>query len=339
MEMLGAGKRSAKGSFVLEPGQPRAQLPLLFKASKTAPEILLNLTLDADTPLIAGSFDNGAQNGDLRGFRLASLGGSPPTVRKLNTVLDAGIQNGVDLPAGFGWAKGSVNKSGAVNLKGQLGDAQALALTTKLGATGQALIWKQPYLNKVASYIGGVIPMPDVGQPVALPPALESGAWWFKAADAREKAYENGFAGPVAVAATSAPFAPVKTSPELEVILGLSASTLNLEIEGGGLSNTPGSNPVLPFTFTLLPNFSLAVGTPADAAPWKGKLGKADGGISGTFTLPAGAENLAGKATVSGVLLPPVPGPAGSSVGAGLIKVPVAGKKGAFRTASLLLEP
>jgi hypothetical protein len=70
--------------------------------------------------------------------------------------------------------------------------------------------------------------------------------------------------------------------------------------------------------------------------PWLGKVSKADGKWTGTLTLPAGfaPDILTGKAAASGVLLP------GADVsGKGLIKVPVAGPKGAYRTSALLLSP
>ncbi len=337
MELLGTARRTAKGSFALTPGEQRAVLPMVFKASKTAPETLVTLTLDADSPLVSGGFANGQQNGLLRGFRLVNFGGSPPEVKRLTTTLDAGPQDGVNYPAGLGWTKGTVNKSGALNLRGQLGDAQALALTTRLGATGQALIWSQPYRNKSASFFGGMMTVPPVGQPAVLTPAPAGDCWWFKAADEREKAYASGFAEALAVTVIGSGFAPVKTAAELGSALGLTGFTVNIEIAGGGLSPANGASPALPASWTLDAKFALLSNDP-ESAPWKGKILKADGGLTGAFTLPAGVENLGGKAATSGVLLPAVAMHAGV-IGAGLIKVPVPGVKGAFRTASLLLAP
>ncbi len=333
VNLAGQPKRSAKGTFELIPGEQKAEVTMLLKATKTLPEMQVKLLLDAGNALVEGGFeDTSSLTGDARGLRLAGFGANPPLVRRLNLALDAGPQDGVDYPAGFGWARGTVNKSGAVSMKGQLGDAQAATLAMKLGANGQALIWVQPYKNK-ASYFGGVADLPDLGQAQPAPEQLVAGAQWLKVADAREKAYDGGFAAALPVAVLSSAFNPVKTSAELEVVLGLTASLLNLEIDGGGLSNAPGATPELPAAWTLDSKFALLS---TAATPWKGKVVKTDGAVTGTFTLPAGAENLAGKAAVSGVLLP-----AGADVdviGAGLVKVPVAGAKGTFRTASVILQ-
>jgi hypothetical protein len=334
------GRRAAKGSFELVPGRQMATPQLVFKANSMAPETTLSVTLDADSALVTGSYTAAAMTGDVSGFRLASLGGSPPTVRKLTLALDAGVQNGVDYPAGFGWAKGTVSNRGAVLLKGQLGDAQSVTMTAQLGVTGQALVWVQPYRNKTASYFGGVLAMPNVGQPPATVDALPLGAWWFKAADSRELSYDAGFAAPLAVSSVTSAFTPVKTALELETALGLSGSLFHVEIEGGGLSNALGSNPTLPTAFTLGSNFALTTSAPTSPAPviWAGKAVKTDGGLVGTLTLTPGTENLAGKAATAGVLLPGQGTAPGATVGAGLIKVPVTGKRGAFRTSSLLFE-
>ena len=293
--------------------------------------------LDADSPLVGGVYEDGVLSGGLSGFRVVNFGGSPPDVRRLTTVLDAGAQDGVDYPAGFGWARGSVNRSGAVNLRGQLGDAQALAVTARLSATGQALIWSQPYREKTVSFIGGVIAMPNVGQPIAVGAGLEEGLSWFKAAKQSEKSYTESIAEDLTVDATSSGSVPVRAAAELAGVLGLVDSKISVEIEGGGVSNAVGATPVLLDQFVLAPNFGLLSDTPG-AAVWSGKVARNDGGFAGRITLPEGASNLAGRALVNGVLLT---APTGSSqvIGAGLMRVPVAGVRGAFRTAAVLLEP
>jgi len=337
MDFLGTGRRASKGTFILESGEQRTQIPMVFKANKTSPELRITLTLDADSPEIVGEFDNDLLAGGVSGFRLVNFGGSPPDVRRINAALDAGVQDGIAYPAGLGWLKGTVNKSGAVNLRGQLGDTRPLVVTTRLSATGQALVWAQPYPEKAASFFGGVFSMPNVGQPAAVATALESGSYWFKAANPKEKAYEAGFAGPLLVTALTSGFVPVKTAPELEALFGLTNSTLLMEIEGGGLSNALGAEPKLMEAWTLAPNFAL-LSTDPNAARWTGRIVKADGGVTGSLVLPVGAANLAGKAVVNGVLLPNHEVDEGV-IGAGLIKVPVPGVKGAFRTSSLLITP
>ncbi|HEY1082427.1 MAG TPA: hypothetical protein VGE29_09215, partial [Prosthecobacter sp.] len=184
------------------------------------------------------------------------------------------------------------------------------------------------------SFYGGVMALPDVGQPAGSLEKLELGNWWFKAADAKELSYEAGFAAPLPVTAIVTPFDTVKTSAELETALGLTASTLAVEIEGAGVSNGPVNPMSLPTAFKLETTFALTAsgGTPA---VWTGKANKADGAVTGTFTLPAVGDVLAGKAAASGVLLQGLPD---GVVGGGFIRVPVQGKKGLFRTSSLLLE-
>src|SRR5690606_5148666 len=116
---------------------------------------------------------------------------------------------------------------------------------------GHALAWVQPYKNKAASYFGGVFSVPDLGQPSAIPSNLQPELHWYKAADAKELSYDAGFPAPLEVTATATAFDAVKTSADLESLLGLTASMLNVEIEGAGLSNAPESAIVLPAAFTL----------------------------------------------------------------------------------------
>jgi uncharacterized delta-60 repeat protein len=333
LEMAGAGRRAARGAFTLVEGEPRAILTMPFRGNRNASEAEVTLVLDADQPGVAGGVEAGELNAVLEGFRLVNFGGSPPDTRRMTAALDAGEQNGVDYPAGIGWLRGTANRNGAVNLRGQLGDAQALVVSTRLGATGQALIWSLPYRNKTDSYFAGVMPMPRLGQPPPLAGALEAGARWFKAADARERAYPAGFAAPLLVRFTSEAFVPARTSLELEATLGLIGGKFDLEI-GGALSNAPGADPALPASWTLAGNFAL-LSEDAAAARWTGRVARADGGFAGNFVLPAGPANLAGRALVNGVLLVPVNG--GDVVGAGLVRVPVEGVRGSFRTASVIL--
>jgi hypothetical protein len=123
-------------------------------------------------------------------------------------------------------------------------------------------------------------------------------------------------------------------SAALEAVLGLTDSTMQVRFDGGGLG---GADPVLPATWQLTSKFALVTTDPVAPAPapWKGLVKKADGAISGTLTLPAGADNIAGRAATSGVLLSDES--FGTTVGVGLVKVPISGKKGAFRTASVLI--
>jgi len=337
VQLAGQPRRSAKGTFELIPGESRARVVMLFRASRVLPELRVELVLDADSALVAGSHEQAglpSANGPARGLRLTGFGGNPLATQRLNLAFDAGGQDGVAYPAGVGWARGTVNKSGAVALRGQLGDAQALTLAMRLGANGQALLWAQPYRNK-ASYMGGVVTLPELGQPTPMTQQLVAEVEWFKAVDVREKAYAQGFAEPLGVGVLSSAFAPVRTAAELETVLGLTNATINVEVEGGGLSNAPGRLPELMTSWALANNFAL-LSNQATAVPWRGGLARADGGMNGTLTLPTGAGNLAGRAAVSGVLLPM--GAGEGVIGAGLIRVPVAGVKGAFQTSAVILR-
>ncbi|MBB5040615.1 thrombospondin type 3 repeat-containing protein, partial [Prosthecobacter dejongeii] len=337
LDVRGTARRSSKGSFELMAGSRQVNLPMVFKGSKTAEEATVQMILDIDSPQVSGTYSIVSSVGAVRGIRMATFGASPPTTRRMNMVLDAGEQDGVAYPAGLGWAKGTVTNKGAVNLAGELGDGQKMTLSLRLGVTGQSLAWVQPYRNKVDSYFGGVLPVPNLGQPASMLPALELGAVWFKAADAKELSYEAGFAAPLSVTAIATAFDPVKTSADLETILGLTAQTLNVEIQGAGLSSITGVPIILPTSFTLASSFALTTKTPVSGPPaaWTGKINKADGGLTGTLTLPASANTLAGKAAATGILLR---GLTDNSVGGGILRVPVSGKKGQFRTASLLLQ-
>ena len=334
LDLLGAGRRSAKGGYELVAGRRQAKLQMAFKAAKTVPQTEIELTLDADQPQIAGEFSGAPQSGNVRGVRLATLGGSPPLTRRLNVAFDAGAQDGVEYPAGLGWAKGSISNRGALKLAGFLGDGTKLTLAVNLSATGQALAWVQPYKNK-QSYFGGVLPLPDLGQPSPLLPVLAEGVQWFKAADAKDKAYPAGFNAPLAVDVIARGYGSPATAQQLADALGLEGLLLGVELEGAGLSNAPEAQPPLPTTLALQSNFALVSEASVGAAAWTGKVAKADGAFAGSLTLPAGGEILGGKAAVSGVLLPE---PVGDVIGAGFIRVPMANPRGTFRTASFLLQ-
>ncbi|TDU71099.1 uncharacterized protein YjiK [Prosthecobacter fusiformis] len=336
LDYAGASRRSTKGTFSLTPGSNIAVINLTFAASRTIPALTAQLEVATNSPLVTGTYSAAAETGTQRGFRMAAANANPPAVQKIVSVFDTGAQNGVDYPAGQGWAKGSVSKAGAVSLKGLLGDAQSITMSLRLSATGQALVWSQPYKNK-ASYVGGIMLLGNLGQPLNLPQRLENGLQWMKVADVRELAYEAGFASPMTMEAKTSKFIPVKTSAELSASLGLAGSVMGVEIEGGGISNeAPNNSPVLPVEFTLDTRFKLTTTAPPLAVLWTGLMSKTDGGFSGSLTLPIGTANIAGKAAATGVILQD--DTFGSIIGGGLIKVPVAGRRGAFRTSSILLE-
>ena len=93
-----------------------------------------------------------------------------------------------------------------------------------------------------------------------------------------------------------------------------------------------------PTEFTLDKAFKLHAPFNASTVKWAGSVKKGTGAFSGSFTLPANfsANTIAGSGAVSGLLLQD--GKWGATTGLGLIKVPISGVKGSFRTAAIVLE-
>lgn len=336
LDFAGASRRQSRGTFTLVDGT-KAGITAAFPATRGIPAMTVNLLLDATTPLVQATYLSGVESGSGRGFRLVDRSSSVPLTQKLTMTLDAGVQDGVAYPAGIGWAKGSAGVTGTVSMSGSLGDAQSVRLGLKLSRTGQAVVWSQPYRNKT-SYLGGIVPLAGLGQPLPFPQRQVEGLRWFKAADSRELSYEAGFAMPLEVTAASSRWDRPASATLLATALGLTDSTLAVEISGAGLSNATPVAPVLPTSFVMSSRYALTTAAPLAPAPvpWAGAVRYVDGGFSGLLTLPVGASNLAGRSAVSGVLLTD---PAfGSTVGGGLQKVAVSGKRGAFRTASVLLK-
>jgi 2',3'-cyclic-nucleotide 2'-phosphodiesterase (5'-nucleotidase family) len=336
LDIAGASRRTSRGTFTLVNGA-QAAVNAVFPAARGVSATTVNLVLDAATPLVAGTYVSGTENGNGRGFRLVDRSSSVPMTQKLTMMLDAGAQDGVAYPAGVGWARGSAGVTGSVNLSGSLGDAQTLSLGLMLSRTGQAIVWSQPYRNK-SSYVGGIVSLTGLGQPLPFPQRQGAGLRWFKAADSRELSYEAGFAAPLAVTAASSRWDSPASATVLAAALGLSNSTMQVQINGAGLSNATATAPVLATSFLLSPRYALTTAAPLAPVPvpWAGSVRAADGGISGGFTLPAGSSNIAGRSAVSGVLL--LDESFGTTIGAGLQQVPIAGRRGSFRTAAVLLK-
>lgn len=337
LDFAGSPRRQARNRFSLIEGK-QAAISAAFPAARGVSATTVNLLLDATTPLVTGTYANGAESGSGRGFRLVDRSSSVPLTQKLTMLLDAGEQDGVAYPAGLGWARGSARVTGSVSLSGSLGDGQAVKLGLKLSRTGQAVVWSQPYRNKT-SYLGGIVPLEGLGQPLAFPQRQVAGLRWFKAADSRELSYEDGFALPLDVTAASSRWNKPASTTLLAEALELTESRIVVEIKGAGISNATPVPPVLPTAFVLSPRFALTTVAPVEPAsvPWSGNVKAVDGSFKGVMTLPVGPANVAGRSAVSGVLL--TDQTFGTAVGAGLQRVPISGKKGAFRTAAVLLEP
>ena len=186
--------RKAKGSFDLTAAEEEASWSMTFPASSTLqsglPAVTMSFEIVGKSALAEGTHPRGT----MRGFRLARGAELPAKTNTITMLIDQGVQDGFVIPAGMGWATGSISNRGAVAIKGQLGDAQAITTTLSLGATGQALIWLKPYKN-LNSYIGGIVSLHGSGVLPASPlHNQESELWWYRAADATELGYSIGFA-------------------------------------------------------------------------------------------------------------------------------------------------
>jgi len=323
----------ASGTFDLNPASESATLNLSFAGAIGSPSTSLSLTVNGPDAQATGSH---AQE-TLRGFRLARGTELPSTAKTFTLVIDQGEQDGFLKPAGLGWATGSLSTKGVITLTGQLGDAQTLKGALKLGATGQALIWLKPYRN-LSSRLGGVISFHETG--VIRQTALSrttSGLTWYRAADASELSYSSGFAAlhaEVGVRGYSAP----SSSASLAQGLGLTQQTFrNVVFAGGGLPDV-NATAILPEAFALEASYKLvALPVSGKVASWTGQLNAKTGGFTGTLGVAASSSGiLAGNAPVSGVLFPA----SGTSqtVAAGLVKIPISGPSGAYRTGAVLMS-
>jgi hypothetical protein len=335
LQSPGAKTRKSSGKIILAPGSTAGTLTATFAASGSAPALTVNANLDLESPLVSGTYNGGT----IRGFRLAAGDELPATGTALNLVFEAGPHDGVAVPAGIGWATGSIGPAGSATFSGLLGDGTAVSLPVKLSATGQVILWSQPYGNP-GSYFGGIITLPDLGQTTAGDPPLEENVWWFKGADTKSLSYPAGFPA-MGVTVGSSTWTVPTTASALGASLGWANNDSPVvEIDGAGLSNAapqPGT-PTLPTGFTLDASFNLTTPVSPSVVPWTGKSSAANGTFTGSFTLPATfvPEGIAGPAAASGVLLQADPW--GNVTGCGLIKVPVAGAKGSFRTAAIILK-
>jgi hypothetical protein len=357
LEFAGASKkRSAKGSFILAEGSPIAPITALFPAIAATssisgvPAVTVNILIDGSTPTITGTYVGGT----LRGFRIAKVGEMPPATVPYSMVLDAGEQDGITVPAGFGWMKGKVSNKGIGTFKGLLGDGTAASITLGLSAYGQAVLWSQPYKKKPpTSAASSRWAISGRQHPAKHRSPMTSGGP--KLRMPQSSAIRTAFpAWPSLLAPAAGQHQPLDstsrwTAPASATALGSAlkwrnARTARVTIDGAKLSN---ENPQvtsasLPTEFTMDDKFNLVTSAPASTllVAWKGNVVKADGGIVGTLTLPVGfsSDVPSGSATASGVLVQDEPW--GSITGCGQIKVPVPapGPKGSFRTSAILLD-
>jgi hypothetical protein len=326
--------RKAAGTFDLDPAATSASMTMNFPAATGLTAQTMTLDVSGPDALASGTH----AQGNLRGFRLTRGAELPTATKAFTMVIDQGEQDGFLIPAGIGWATGVISTKGSITLSGQLGDAQAIKGSVKLGATGQALLWLKPYRN-LSSRIGGVVSLHETGGvPATALSRTESKLWWYREADTSELSYGSGF-GPVPAEVGVRSHAIVSSSAALATSLDLNQSRFrNVIFDGGGLPEPAWTN-ALPEAFVLDATFNLAaVPIPGRLmTPWQGSVNPKIGSFSGTLDVAASASGiLAGKAAVSGVLLPAAA--VEGVVGAGLIKIPMAGRAGAFRTGAVVLS-
>jgi hypothetical protein len=325
--------RSAKGTLDLTPSMERAAFSVNFPVVYLTPSFPTSWQIDATTALASGTYAQGT----LRGFRLAKTGELPTVSRSVTMVIDQGEQDGFQIPAGLGWATGTLSTRGSLALTGQLGDAQAFRKTVNLGATGQAILWVKPYRNK-SSFIGGVISLHDTGVVPQTPFAsTESGLRWQRMADSAELSYSSGF-GPIGANVMVSPHLRPASALALATNLGLANNQFNnLIFDGGGLPNAE-QFAALPQRFVMDTSYKLnSVALPDRVmALWQGSINSSAGTFTGTIALDASNSGiLKGNASVSGVVFRRNDV---NTVGAGLIKIPTTGVKGSFRTGAFLMD-
>ena len=326
--------RKAAGTFDLDPAATSASMTMTFSAAPGLTAQAMTLSVSGPDALASGTHPQGT----LRGFRLARGAELPAATKAFTMVIDQGEQDGFLIPAGIGWATGVISTKGSITLSGQLGDAQAIKGSMKLGATGQALLWLKPYRN-LSSRIGGVVSLHETGGvPATALAKTDRKLWWYRAADAAEVSYPIGFVALPAEVGVRGFTAPAN-SIALAETLGLTQQTFRgVVFEGGGLPD-PNAASALPDAFALDASFKLiAVPIPGRLmAPWQGSVNPKIGSFSGTLDVAASTSGIIpGKAAVSGVLFPSAE--VDAVVGAGLVKIPVAGKPGAFRTGAVVLS-
>ena len=334
LETLGHARRTTKGSFVLQKGADSASLEAKFAATKTAPAIVLNFTLDGSSPYLFGNHGAGA----IEGFKMIDSLANTAKPILYNLILDQGKVDALDKPAGKGWASGAFTKTGIGTFKGMLGDATACSFPLRLSVTGQAILWARPYANK-NSLIAGVVDLVDLVPNANNYDALEPGVSWVKVADSKTLSYPSGFSFDYINVSGSSWIVPA-THTALGNSLGwLGGEKCTVRIYGPGMSNQSQQEGVkLPTEFILDKAFKLIAPVNSTSLQWSGRVVKGTGAFSGSFSLPAGfaTNTITGSGAVSGLLLQDDKW--GITTGLGLIQLPISGAKGSFRTAALTLE-
>ncbi len=314
LEIQGEPIRRARGTFV-NAMAPTQQIVALF-ANPRFGNRTVTLDLSTGSDLITGTVDATAT---VRGFRIAKPVRNPGGVVRLSVALSPDVAgDSVNVPAGVGHLSGTINNLGIIRLVGLLGDAQRASVSLCLSQSNQAVLWSTPYRDK-ASFIGGIFDIGDLGQASrggAIDGDPNTGIKWFKNADTRERSYPAGFPVQDLEGQTSR-WIPVPNATALADSLGLNFREIDAAYTGD-------ANPNLPTKFSLRNAFTLLPVEPFTALRTAVRANRVTGSFAGAMFHPDG------RSTVNGVLLQDES--FGTVVGTGLVKIPVVGVRGAFRT-------
>ena len=336
LDLAGAtALRSARGTFDLKPAEENVNLSLRFAATTTLPQLDLALDIFGSSSLCEGD----SSFGKIKGFRLAKAGEFPAVTTTMTILFDHGDHDGFAIPAGYGFATGSITPTGTIALTGQLGDSQPLRTSMRLGATGQAILWIKPHKNR-ASKLGGVISLHDTGViPLTNASLNESELWWHRVPDATELSYPAGFA-PISVRPRVQRHIVPLNATGLSQILGLANQAYtDVDFSGAGLAMLE-NNLSFPSLLTMDSAYKLLPQYPLGKPPiaWAGTIAPRTGGFTGTLTLATAIGDIrVGRITAAGIVFPL--DEESGAVGAGVIKIPTTTRTGAFRTGRLVLRP
>lgn len=324
LQLLGEpAPRRARGTFV-NAQAPTQQIVANF-VNRRLGDVSVTVDLSTASDLVTGTVSNG---NDVRGFRIAKPVRNPGGTVKLSTGLFPDTPgDSVNVPAGTGFLNGTVNNRGIVRMRAILGDSQRTAVSFCLSQTNQGVLWKMPYKRAATmSYIGGIFDIGDLGQasrggaPAGDP---NTGIKWFKEAGIPgERIYPNGFAVQELTGLTSR-WIPVPSAVAMAESLGLQFREIDASYVGD-------ADPGLPTKYSLRNRYTLLPIAPFNALVTRVRANRVNGSFGGTIRHPDG------NSRVDGVLLQDES--FGTTVGAGLIKIPIPGQRGAFRTAGIELE-
>ncbi len=199
------------GTFTPTATSTTVQLTLAFSNGISA---VVNLSSTSN--VVTGTLTEAGQTNvdTLSGFRAAS---GPAASRALTASLATTGGDRTSVPAGFGYATGSLGMTGSATFAGTLGDGQKFTTSFNASLTDQAVVYVQPYSSDVVnSFFGGIINLPNLGQRTSTGAASfglsqtnrpAAGLKWRKTAIAGSS-YDAGF-GPLDVAGAVSSFTPV----------------------------------------------------------------------------------------------------------------------------------